>query len=415
MDSLKDNILDSREKRYAEIKKIKQAFNAVITVKSNIPGNDKKNHLAYFLVRRYFHLIPKELYNIFEFYDGFDGPYYLLGTNLNPKYIKKELISIEENTKLGRFIDLDVYDGFKILTRGSMRKCFICNNPAFICMREKKHSVDELIEFVENKVKSVIFEETKLLIEKSIMTELNLHPKFGLVTPYTNGSHVDMDYNLMIKAKDAILPYFIDMFKIGYSSVKIDDIFYKIRIIGLKAEKEMLNQTNNINAYKGLIFNMGLLISSYGHVLYNNGNIDDIFETVKRISKPVVNDFNDDLISFGIEAYRKFEIEGARGEALNGFKTVKKALPYLRDISKSSLLITLIFIISEIEDTVLLKRAKSYEFYLEIKNIFRKHLISNEEAILSLNEFCLNNNLSFGGSADLLVLTVFIKLIENQF
>lgn len=71
------------------------------------------------------------------FYDDFDGPYYLLGTNLNPRYVKNELISIEENTKLGRFIDLDVYDGIKTLTRGFMRKCYICENPAFICIREK--------------------------------------------------------------------------------------------------------------------------------------------------------------------------------------------------------------------------------------------------------------------------------------
>lgn len=415
MESLKDNILSSREKRYAEIKKLKQVFNAVITVKTNIPGNDKKNHLAYYLVKRYFYLIPKELYNSFVFYDDFDGPYYLLGTNLNPRYVKNELISIEENTKLGRFIDLDVYDGIKTLTRGFMRKCYICENPAFICIREKKHSVIELIEFIENKVKTVLCEEIKLLIDKSIMTELNLHPKFGLVTPYTNGSHEDMNYNLMIKAKEAILPYLIDMFETGYSSIWIDDIFSKIRKIGLKAEDAMLKQTKNINAYKGLIFNMGLLISSYGYVLYNNGNINDIFNTVKQISKPIIKDFNNDLNSFGYEAYKKFEIKGARGEALSGFETVKKALPYLRDLSKSSLLTTLIFIISEIEDTVLLKRAKSYEFYLEIKKIFRQHLISNEEAILSLNDFCLNNNLSFGGSADILVLTVFIKLIEDQF
>jgi len=410
-----DKILISRENRFAKMQKLKAAYNAVITVKSNIPGDNKKLNIAYFLVKRYFKLIPKELYDFFEFYDDFGGPYYLLGSNNNPKHIKKELILIEENTKLGRFIDLDVYDGLKILSRGFMRKCYICDNPAFVCNRENNHSLDELLDFVKNKIKMVLVKETKNLIDKSILTELNLHPKFGLVTPYTNGSHSDMNYSLMINAKDAILPYLVKMFEVGFCEIKIDSIFYKIRQIGLEAEEAMLNKTNNINAYKGLIFNMGLMVAAYGHVLYYNGSLDNIFDEVKEISKPVIKDFNTDINSFGLKAFKDFNIKGIRGEALNGFGSVKKALPYLKDLSDSSLIKTLIFIISEIEDTVLLKRAKTYEFYLEIKKIFKQHLISNEEAILSLNEFCLNNNLSFGGSADLLVLTVFIKLIENQF
>ena len=152
---------------------------------------------------------------------------------------------------------------------------------------------------------------------------------------------------------------------------------------------------------------------------YSPAVVGKICEWMTKVSGPIQGMLNVLVALIAVlsiyEAYKKFEIKGARGEALSGFETVKKALPYLRDLSKSSLLTTLIFIISEIEDTVLLKRAKSYEFYLEIKKIFRQHLISNEEAILSLNDFCLNNNLSFGGSADILVLTVFIKLIEDQF
>ena len=39
-----------------------------------------------------------------------------------------------------------------------------------------------------------------------MIKELDLHPKFGLVTPISNGSHKDMNYKLMIKARMLLCP-----------------------------------------------------------------------------------------------------------------------------------------------------------------------------------------------------------------
>ena len=57
----------------------------------------------------------------------------------------------------------------------------------------------------------------KKMINTAMLDELNLHPKFGLVTPYTSGSHKDMDYSLMVNAKNAILDDLVEMFMLGFN------------------------------------------------------------------------------------------------------------------------------------------------------------------------------------------------------
>lgn len=58
--------------------------------------------------------------------------------------------------------------------------------------------------------------------------ELNLHPKFGLVTPYSNGSHDDMNYELMKEAQEVIIPGLIEMFFVGLEANNPDDAFQKV-------------------------------------------------------------------------------------------------------------------------------------------------------------------------------------------
>jgi triphosphoribosyl-dephospho-CoA synthetase len=129
------------------------------------------------------------------------------------------------------------------------------------------------------------------LCDEAIMAELNLHPKFGLVTPLTNGSHKDMNYNLMIKAKGAIIPYFIKMFEETYNSNKnIKEIFENVRNIGIEAEKAMFSQTNGINAYKGLIFALGLVVTSIAIKLSNIKSNKTIFDYIKQMTHGITQE-----------------------------------------------------------------------------------------------------------------------------
>lgn len=64
--------------------------------------------------------------------------------------IKKKVINIEDNHKLGRIFDIDVFDVNQYLISRrdlncSSRKCLICSEEAALCSRSRKHSVEELI------------------------------------------------------------------------------------------------------------------------------------------------------------------------------------------------------------------------------------------------------------------------------
>ena len=406
----KEKILASREERYLKIQFLKKSFNTVITVKTNVPGDNKNLKISYSLIKLFKNLIPKSFINKVLFFDAYDGPYYLIGSNYDADGIKTILMSIEDSHFLGRLIDLDVFDGKETLSRKVPRKCYICDDTAFNCIRTNKHSVEDLVSFVESKTQEYFENEVSRIIEESILLELNLHPKFGLVTPNTRGSHKDMNYKLMTKAKDAILPYLAKMFSVGWNS-KLDEVFPKIRALGIQAEQAMYKATNNINSYKGLIFNLGILVSAYGYIFVNHHDLENIYDVVQSMSKDILKDFKKSKSTFGYYAYEQYNILGARGEVHKGIPNVKKALGYLKDFSQSSRINTLIYLISVTDDTVLLKRSNDIDRYKEIKIMFKEKVNSSPEEIIALDKYCIKNNLSFGGSADLLILTIFLKKI----
>ena len=69
----------------------------------------------------------------------------------------------------------------------------------------------------------------------------------------------------------------------------------------------------------------------------------------------------------------------------------------------------LIEIIRGLEDTVLLKRSGSLEKYNYYKNLVGSIDNYDITKIEEITEECINENISFGGSADILAISIFIK------
>lgn len=67
----------------------------------------------------------------------------------NPDFIKELMVSLEDQDRLGRLFDIDVLrpDGSKV-SREDMgsapRTCLLCGQPAHVCSRSRRHSVEEL-------------------------------------------------------------------------------------------------------------------------------------------------------------------------------------------------------------------------------------------------------------------------------
>jgi holo-ACP synthase CitX len=418
---MNDLILLSREERKEYINALVKKYNLVIVIKANIPGLNKNLSEAFILTNAFKHEVIK-LFDVLycEFYHSNDGPYYLIGLNdLSGMDVKLKLIKLENDHPLGRFIDLDLYDDEGTsFSRNSLRLCYLCDNPAIICARNKTHTIAELINKVQSSVYSYLINEVTMIIEQSILAELNLHPKFGLVTPFSNGSHIDMNYELMLKAKDAIVPYLVKMFIVGYENDDLMIIFKISKNIGIEAEKAMLKATNNINAYKGLIFILGLLVCSASYAIKHHQSYDDIYENVKIMCNDIFNNINNEEKTFGVNAYLHNNFGGARKEAFYGLPTLNKAVNYLKQfktLNNESLTMTLIYIIRLLEDSVLLKRSGSLTVYNQIKQRFLDIKHYDIDQINELTTYCIKHNLSFGGSADLLIGAVFIHLISDKF
>ncbi|QWC00049.1 citrate lyase holo-[acyl-carrier protein] synthase [Mycoplasmatota bacterium] len=412
MMTISDEILDARENRYLRILKLHVRFDTLVSLKVNYPGSDKNESLVYLILNAFNHECLPFSYEKVYSYESLDGPYYLFGVNEDAKSVKKKTIELEETHELGRFIDVDVYNKKECLSRSVKRKCYLCGRIAHECVRLKKHSFEELNDYINETVINFYLKHLYDYIDQAMMVELDLDPKFGLVTKSTCGSHEDMDYSLMIKTKKEIIPYFLDMFKLSVKIDKYEDFVDDFRKLGLQAEQAMYKVTNHVNTYKGLIFHMGLMISTYGYMISRENKLS-FTEMIQRNAQLFLKPSHVKNSTFGDVAQQKYNIKGAKGEALEAYPHVREALKLYNN--QADALKVLVYLIYNIEDTNLLKRSKSLDFYKKVKKLFKELNINHQNQVNQLSEYCIEHRLSFGGSADLLIVTIFIKkLMENH-
>lgn len=420
-----DQILDARELRSFQVKKSLEKSPLVLLIKANTPGSNKNIWLSKYLVL----LFRKLLEHTCEpcessFYESMDGPYVIIHLPEDDVMsIKHFLMHIEETHPLGRFIDLDLFnEPSKSISRmdigAPLRTCILCDKPTIECIRNLNHHPFELIQYIEKHVMSYLQREIKKQLDIAIITELELEDKFGLVTKSSSGSHADMNYALMIQAKDAILDDLVEVFTLGLNAEQLDGLFSKAREIGIRAEQHMLAATQGINCYKGLITILGFACLSSAYALKNQLNFSDIFNNIKILSKDLVNEINQQGQTFGIKAYQKYQFQGIRGELSHGLPTVKKVLESYRHLSledSMTLRKALKDIILLSEDTVFLKRSQSLDTYQHIKTEISQLDMNNLKAIKEFTDKMVLKNISFGGSADLLITTIYLQNIKHLY
>lgn len=408
-----EEILADREARNNSIIKAAESGN-VITVKANIPGADKRVKESFLIVRYFTNSVLNSLDGEATIFDSADGMYSLIKTVAGN--LKERAVEIEISDPIGRFCDIDVYlKGAKCsLSRGNMRKCFICQNPAFVCARQGNHTAEELLYVLKNGTREYFSLRIAEVIKQSLLAELNLENKFGLVTPTSQGSHTDLNYEIMLKSQDAIIPYLVRLFWAGFDSDGTKDLLSKLRPVGMEAEKAMFDAAKS-NTYKGFIFVSGTLLAAVGYLLsVGRGDFDGIFSTAAKICYGITKELEYEDSAFGIAAYKNYKITGVRGHAEQGFYVVRQAEKIIGgDTSADNLLKTLCFIVGNIEDTVLLKRSGSLQKYAYFKDRISSVNITDRKQLKLLNEECIQNNISIGGSADVLAAAIMINKLRS--
>ena len=442
-----DAILEARDRRAARIIELQQALGCcIISFSLNIAGPVKRAGLTF----KTFEAGKREILNQlirgsleildYIYTDEKTGTEAMWAINADAHKLKTAMVSIEENHFIGRFFDIDVIDkdGMKISRQAigqEERSCFICGEPGFACARSRAHSLEELTAFTLSLMAGYFENQHIKAISqcavKALLYEVCITPKPGLVDRVNSGAHNDMDIFTFVDSACSLINYFEEITRIAIKNRELTpkDLLGKIRFAGMAAEDNMFEATKGINTHKGLIFSLGILCAAYGYLYESNSiSTDKALELCATIALPALEgDFKNSKTSTTGEAlYVQYKIQGVRGEAASGFNSVKQfALPVLDNCINAGLslndagAIALLNLIANVEDTNIISRS-SLEAKTEIqKNM--KTLLEQEsdaktliEKAIQLDSEFIQQNISPGGCADLLAITLMLYFMNKQ-
>lgn len=363
---------------------------------------------------------------------GCEGLYVV---DMDPAALKTLCCDLEENTGAGRLFDLDVLcpDGSK-LDRPRPRRCLICGNEAKDCARSRTHSVPELQAKTRDMIRAALdqhdTERAASLTVRALLYEVAVTPKPGLVDRHNNGSHWDMDMYTFMRSAAALWPYFAECARIGRESreAPAPETFAALRFPGKLAEGEMLRATGGVNTHKGAIFTLGVVCGALGRL--NEAHWRDpaaVLSEIAAMTQGVERELQSQeerTPTAGERFYRACGVTGVRGQAAQGFPTVRDyGLPALEaglaagkseDEAGAAALLT---ILAHTPDTNMLSRggiALAEEKRAALQSLLQSDPWPDSETLAGLDREYIAENLSPGGSADLLALCWLLHFLKEE-
>lgn len=267
----------------------------------------------------------------------------------------------------------------------------------------------------------------------ALLEEVYTTPKPGLVDLYSCGAHTDMDVQTFEKSAQALRPWFIRMASQGYLlTCTREDLFREIRKTGILAEKAMFQATGGVNTHKGMVFTLGIFCAAAGRCMkdYEEIKLKTLIRTeqemVSRILKKELEELSgpDRTETNGVRNLRQYGTTGIRGEALAGYPSVTEiALPVLADgLYKEKewnrIKLQILFaLMSRVQDSNILARknpAVLYEVQVQAMKFLNEGGAYSEHALEKLylmDARFTTANISAGGCADLLAVSIFLAMI----
>lgn len=275
-------------------------------------------------------------------------------------------------------------------------------------------------------------ERTSQYLTQAILLEVTTHPKPGLVTRLSNGSHKDMSIFTFMMSSAVLSKAFGNLQSIGQAHKgTLAELFGKIRSYGIIAEKELLHVTKGVNTQRGILFAGGIVSAVAGYAMNLGLNKDAVIPLIKEMAAGLVaselqNNSHADKTA-GEKLYHKYGITGIRGEVEKGFPSVvNHGLPALCEaLAKGAsindaLVHTLLALMTVVEDSNVIWRT-DYETLLEVQRIARDILQkgsvfteAGRMAIAETERYFLQRRISPGGSADLLSVTITLYLLAHK-
>ena len=190
----------------------------------------------------------------------------------------------------------------------------------------------------------------------------------------------------------------------------------------------MLCGTCGVNTHKGAIFSLGLLCAAAGK-LGPGASPKEVCTEVSLLCKGIVNRelsplTKEDAQTKGQQLYCTYGITGARGQAERGFPTVlNTGLPVLckglwvtHSLHRAGVG-ALLAMLKEEPDTCLISRSSPERYATlqkELDTLLSKDPYPDIDTLESLDDTFIKENLSPGGTADLLALCYFLMELSNR-
>lgn len=432
-------VLDQKERRvFRRQELLKSNPRALICFTLNIPGEIKNFPLSEYAFSEGRKAIVSRLSQIGNrsfaesVYSSCLGMEAFYVVDEEPTRLKKNMECLEERDDFTRLFDIDVFDGNGAkISRNKPRKCFVCDDPAYICAGRQVHSAIEIETRVMSALRQQFNEDFAGKVSsaavKALMYEAAVTPKPGLVDRNHNGAHADMNYFTFMDSIAALGYYFYKfaLFGAGFSG-SAEELIKRVREIGKEAEIEMFKATGNANTHKGAIFSLGLLCAAAGFLTYKEKkpSLAAISDMSAVLAKPIVIrdlEFNSNEIhTSGEEQYLIYGLKGCRGEAASGFQSVTGiGLPALENALSNGFSLNmagvyaLLALLSEVNDSNVIRRSSLPQQNLIHEKLKQalKGVQGSEAAVLRLakemDTFFIERNISPGGCADLLAVSFF--------
>ena len=359
----------------------------------------------------------------------------------DPLTIKKFTTDIEDATRLGRLFDMDVIrpDGRKV-DREELhlegRRCLICGGPAKVCSSRRVHTVAELQEkttgILTDARDSQDTADAARLAVRALLYEVTTTPKPGLVDRRNSGSHKDMDVFTFMDSAAALYPYFEACARVGQNTAaqSAPETFGTLRPLGCEAEGEMLEATGGVNTHKGAVFSVGIVCAALGRL--DRALWADPARVMAEVSAMTAGlteqDFagvtEENSATVGQKLYIRYGITGVRGQVEAGLPAVLNVgLPVLEeglargyDNDRAGGGALLAILANSTDTNIIARSSRERQLALaeELKALLTETPYPDKAALEALDDRFIAENLSPGGSADLLALTWLLHFITTE-
>jgi holo-ACP synthase/triphosphoribosyl-dephospho-CoA synthase len=381
-----------------------------------------------------------------EFYETPGGYAAFIPADADAEELKQIALRLEDGHCLGRLFDIDVLNGKgEKLSRGdsgrSPRPCLICGGDAFACGRSRAHSAADLREAAVGLMVKALREKLGRLVAgaalRALIGEAAITPKPGLVDRANNGAHRDMNFFSFIDSSAAILPYFQSCALAGFDAAaetppeasaesRAPALFNSLRPGGKIAEQEMLEATGGVNTHRGIIFSFGIASAAFGALFFRGERVsaEQVLDLAGAMTAHAGEDFarkkDRGALSHGEAVQKRYGRGGVREEASRGFPSVRNhGLPELRRLHgngegiNDAGLGAFLRLLPVTADTNVIHRAgpetlKSIQEETAAFLDTAPDVRAMREYAAKLDEEFIGKNISPGGCADLLALTLFL-------